>query len=120
MYPKEVDLKIYQGATFTMTEIYSVDGSPVDVSGYAANLTLTKLYSCDGPFGFDETEGLVLRADGSITLTITDEETVQLGTGSYSYILLLNDGTTTIPFLKGMGNIIGTELPSRCYGDIDG
>lgn len=78
------DLYIDQGSTFTRTFVYKdADGAPQDLSGYTARMMIRKTHNAAGEPWFDSDPfpgslTIPVPADGSIILTMTDEDTQAL------------------------------------------
>lgn len=90
-----VDFCINQGATWTRQVTWDIDGTPVNITGYAARMYLKRAFS-DVTAAFELTTAnsrivLTTPLSGVFTMTITDEDT-DLLSGEYLYDLELESG----------------------------
>jgi len=113
---KEIDLRIIQGESWSLQQAYlNAGGQPVDLStGYTATMTIQQQAPCGGQVVLAQDDGITLNADSSVDYALTQEETTSMPVGRYSYIAFLNDGTSSIPFFKGMLDVVG--LPAQDCG----
>lgn len=90
MTPGRYNMKVYQGSTFSLRPQWKIDGTYVNVTGYAAAMsvknsptsasTIISLTSVNGRITVGTT-------DGKFTLALTAGETTALAAGNYVYDL---------------------------------
>lgn len=94
---------IEQGATFSLTMTWKIDSNPVNLAGYTARLkakpNLHRMAVLDWT---TESGNITLGgAAGTITFSMSAEETNTLRAGKYVYDLELVSGTYVTRLLKG-------------------
>lgn len=101
--PGSLNLTIYQGATFSVTLTWTTDGSPVNLTGYTADM-MVKNGQTD-VVELSTTNGRIALGGsaGTITLTIDADDTAALTPVHADYDLLLTSGTgVVVPLLAGL------------------
>jgi hypothetical protein len=79
------DLVIDQAATFELNINHlNPDGTPIDHTGYTGEFVISKLGS---RIPTEYEAAIVLDSEGHISVTITDEVTLTIPVGKYSYML---------------------------------
>lgn len=104
MQPATVNLTIYQGATFTQTFAYQSGGEPVNLTGTSARMHVReRVTSAEPEIELTTANGRISIGDefGTVTLTLTAEETAAIKAGSYVYDLELVNGPVVGRFLQG-------------------
>lgn len=98
------DLCVKQGATFTLTTTYKVNGSAVDLSAYTARMQLRQTYESASATLELTTEngGISVGSDGSVVIIMTATQTAALNANiTYVYDIELVYGSTVIRYLQG-------------------
>lgn len=111
MEPATLNLTVQQGATFLQNLTWSAGTppQPVDLTGYAARLQARDDYggtvlfelASDGAYAVDAVPkgAITLGSDGTIALSIPDEQTALLDFDSAVYDLKLTDSLGSVFFL---------------------
>lgn len=102
--PIREPLVINQGATFRRRFRWSLDGTPVDLTGWTARMEARRFPAAATVLAeLTETAGITLGADGHIDLLLTAAETAALPPTRAVYDLRLTQpgAGDTIPFLVG-------------------
>lgn len=109
--PGKLDLKIYAGATFSLTLTYETGATPtaVNLTGYTAAMDIrggeggTLLLTLSTSNSRITLGG----AAGTIALSISATDTLALAEGLYEYDLLLTSaGGTVIPLVAGTVTVV--------------
>lgn len=101
--PGQLNFPIYVGATLSLTLTWTTNGVPVDLSGYAAALTIRD--GQDVVIAMTTANGRIVLggAAGTVTLTVAAEDTAALTPGTADYDLLLtSSGGTVTPLVAGL------------------
>lgn len=109
MIPGRYNMKVYQGSTFNLRPQWKIDGTFVNVTGYAAAMsvknsptsvsTIISLTSVNGRITVGTT-------DGKFTLALTAGETTALAAGNYVYDLEVTAPNGTVTRLLEGGFIV--------------
>lgn len=100
--PGSLDLTIYQGATYTQTLTWKIDGDPVDLTTYTARMQARTTYDAPPTLNLATGSGITLGgAAGTITISITAANTATLPAGRYLYDLEMVNGSTVTRLLAG-------------------
>lgn len=87
MNPGRYNISVYQGTTFTLAPVWKIDGLPVNITGYTADMQVRP--SVDGALLVELStangRAVIDGAIGKITFTLTAEETSVLPSGTYFY-----------------------------------
>lgn len=107
--PGDLDLTMYQGATFTYQFTWNVDGSPVNLSGYTARMKVRKsVRSPDVVLSLTDGAGLTLGgAAGTIAVSVSATDTAATPSGLYAYDLELDSGGEVTRLLQGTFTVDG-------------
>ena len=101
--PGTLDLTVYQGDSFTLSAIWEIDGSPVDVTGYTAALQVRKTHDAaplldltsETP-GAGQIQAITLGGvAGTITVEVDGADTAGLDFRKARYDLELTDAGGT-------------------------
>lgn len=89
--PGNLDLDLYQGATWSYVLTWKIADVPVDLSGYTARLQARpSARSADIALDLATGSGITLGGqDGTVTLTLSATQTAALSPGKYLYDLEL-------------------------------
>lgn len=92
-----------QGSTFSKTLVWSIDGVPVNLTGYTARMQVRSSYtSATAVVTLTNGSGITLgTTNGQITLTISAIATAAIAAGNYVYDLELTSGGTVTRLLEG-------------------
>jgi NAD-specific glutamate dehydrogenase len=95
----KANIVIDQGTTFT-TEINLTDenGFPMNLVDYVANSQMRKWYTSANPSAVFTTEIV----DGTITLSLSANETANIAAGRYVYDIELTTGNTITRIVEGI------------------
>ena len=84
MAAKPMNLTLEQGTDFSVNlTVRNSDGSPLNLLGYTASSEVRKHYTSSTKYPFDVT--FADRAQGKISLTMTDTATALINEGRYVY-----------------------------------
>lgn len=91
------NITIEKGATFTLSFTYKANGVAVNLSGWRAGLQVREDYDSPSQASLDSTTengNITLGTDGSVTVTITKENTelVTIDAGVYDLLLVAPTG----------------------------
>lgn len=102
--PTQLNLTMYQGASFTYTFTWTTDGEPVNLSGYTARMDVRpSAKSDDAVFEFVDGDGLALGGEaGTITISVNAEDSAAAPSGQYVYDLLLDSGGEVTRLVEGV------------------
>lgn len=99
MIPGKYNMVCPQGSTFNKMLTYSIDGTPVNLTGYTARMQVREKYTSTSAQVTITTEnsGIVLDAPmGEIQLNVSASATAALAAKEYVYDLeLVNNGVVT-------------------------
>lgn len=102
------NLTIEQGATWSITITWEVDGSPVDLTDYTARMQIRRKHdSDDALLDITDDDAITLGGvAGTIAILLSDDETAAIPAGLHVYDLELeaSDGTVT-RLLQGSCNV---------------
>ena len=103
MNPGKFNLNCPQGSTFSRTIVYRLDSSPVDLTGYEANLQVREFhYSKDFIIDLYDGNGITLGGSaGTIDILIDAPTTASIVPGTYVYDLELSVSGTVSRLLEG-------------------
>jgi hypothetical protein len=98
MTPGLVNFVCPQGSTFRRTLTYTLDESPIDLSGYSANLQVREnYYSPDPLVSLSSGSGLFVGGSaGTINIYISDSDTSNLPAGTHVYDLEITSPSNDI------------------------
>jgi hypothetical protein len=91
--PGRYNLTVYKGTTFELKPVWKIGGTPVDLSGYTADMQvryatdtsiIVELSTANGRITIDA-------AYGRVNLKLTASETAALAAGTYQYDLNLTN-----------------------------
>lgn len=101
--PLRVPLAVSQGATFRKRFRWSLDGAPVNLTGWTGHMQARRFPSAGSVLvNLTETAGLALGADGIIDVLLTAAQTAALPVTRGVYDLRLSyPGGDTIPLAAG-------------------
>lgn len=98
MNPGRYNISVYQGTTFTLAPVWKIDGLPVNLSGYTADMQVRA--ATDQPIIIELStangRAVINGALGQVTLTLTATETAALAEGTYMYDLNFTAPNTTV------------------------
>ena len=98
--PGKLDITCYQGATFDKKLVWSIDGTPVDLTNYTAAMQVRKTHPTEEyTFEFGE---ITLNDEGEILIEATAEETANIPAREYVYDLELTNGETVTRLVEGV------------------
>jgi hypothetical protein len=105
--PGEYNLTSGQGTTWNFTLTWSIDGTPVNLTGYTAKLQLRKQHSSpDAVVTIDDTSGITLGgAAGTIAILVPAPTTAALEARRYKYDLRLDSGSEVTRLLEGAWDV---------------
>lgn len=107
MTPAQLNLSIYTGATFGPVELIAKDknGAIVDLTGWSVWAEVRE--SPSDTLVVDLAPTIVDATAGKIHLTLTDEQTAVLSTGTYQWDLLMENptGERLGPYIAGTVHI---------------
>lgn len=97
------DLYVEQGATFELSIIWKDnEGTPIDITGYIARMQIRQNYDLDPIISLTDGNGIVLGGvDGTIDITITDEQTTDIEILRGKYDLELELGGVVTRLIQG-------------------
>lgn len=103
MMPGKYNMVCAKGATFTKRLTWSIDGIPVDLTGYTAHMQARDKYSSPTAiFTLSTSDGsIVLDDEGNIDLTIDADVTETFVPKDYVYDLELEVGTEVYRIIEG-------------------
>ena len=97
----KTNLVIDQGSTFSVElNLTDDNGDPLGLVGYTATSQLRKWYTSSNPAAAFTTNINV--ANGSITLSLTSDETSSLTAGRYVYDVEIQDNTSVTRIIEGI------------------
>ena len=97
----KANLVIDQGSTFLVElDLKDENGDILVLSGYTANSQIRKWYTSSSPAAAFTTDINV--ANGSITLSLTSDETSSLTAGRYVYDVEIQDGSSVTRIIEGI------------------
>jgi hypothetical protein len=105
--PGEYNVKTPQGSTWNFTLTWSIDGIPVNLTGYTARLQLRKRHASPSPdLILTETNGLTLGgSDGTIAVLVDAITTAAIAARLYKYDLELDSGGEVVRLLEGTWDV---------------
>lgn len=103
MTPGKLNLVCPQGSTFSRTLTYSINSSPVNLTGYQARLQIREYhYSDDFIASLTEASGITLGGSaGTIDIVIAASTTQNFAPGTYVYDLELVNGSEVTRLVEG-------------------
>lgn len=101
--PATYNIKAYEGATYKLDMTYSLDGSPVDLTGYTASMVVGNTSPTFAPvLDLDTNSEIVLGgAAGTIAVTVSSVVMAGVGAGNYLYEFELDSGSEVVKLLRG-------------------
>jgi hypothetical protein len=106
--PATHNVNAWQGATYKLNMTYSLDGSPVDLTGYTAKMRVGNT-GPDSPLVLNLNSGteIVLGgAAGTIAVTVTDAVMAGVDAGHYLYEFEMDTGTEIVKLLLGTFSVV--------------
>ena len=105
--PAIYDMTAYQGATFDSVLTWSIDGDPVDLTGYTAAMQVRETPSSPRiVLSLASGSGITLGgAAGTITLNISAATMETRAAGNYFYDLELTSGASVTRLIQGIFTI---------------
>ena len=98
--PGKLDITCYQGATFDKKLVWSIDGTPVDLTTYTAAMQVRKTHPTEEyTFEFGE---ITLNDEGEILIEATADETANIPAREYVYDLELTNGEVVTRLVEGV------------------
>ena len=98
--PGKLNITCYQGATFDKKLVWSIDGTPVDLTSYTAAMQVRKTHPTEEyTFEFGE---ITLNDEGEILIEATADETANIPAREYVYDLELTNGETVTRLIEGV------------------
>lgn len=98
MNPGRYNISVYQGTTFTLAPVWKIDGLPVNLTGYTADMQVR--VATDQPIIIELStangRAVINGGLGQIILTLTAGETSTLTEGTYLYDLNLTAPNSTV------------------------
>jgi tRNA threonylcarbamoyladenosine modification (KEOPS) complex Pcc1 subunit len=96
--PGRYNLTVYKGTTFELKPVWKIGGTPVDLSGYTADMQVRYASDTSSIIELSTSNGRITidSAYGRINLSISATDSAALAAGSYNYDLNLTntvDGT---------------------------
>lgn len=103
MMPGKYNMICAQGATFSKRLTWSIDGDPVDLTGYTAEMQAREKYSSPNAiFTLSTGDGsITLDNQGNIDLLIDSSDTENIVAKEYVYDLELNSGAEVYRIIEG-------------------
>lgn len=103
MTPGKINFTCPQGSTFTRTLTYKVDDTPVNLSGYTAQLQVREYhYSDEFIANLTSSAGITLGGSaGTISILISASVTSDFVPGDYVYDLEIATGGTVTRLIEG-------------------
>jgi len=107
--PGNYNITAYQGATFQLNFTWSLDGNPVDLSGYTAQMKVKQSYrSADAILALSTDSEIALGgAAGSVSVTVAADVMDAIADGKYVYDIELNSGSVVTRILQGSFQVQG-------------
>ena len=107
-------LTIWRGLTFTRVFTCTAGGSPVDLSGWTGEFKAKATIDSENTvFDLTSSPGLVMGGQaGTITVTISDEDTADIEDDELHYTLKITNGTEVAGLLVGV-----IPVPTRACHD---
>lgn len=93
---------VVKGDTWFRRITYTVDGEPVDLTSYTAELEVKLTFGGATLLSITQASGIVLGADGTIELTLSAAQTSTLAAGNYVYDLQLTTGSDVATIMRGV------------------
>lgn len=103
MMPGKYNMICAQGATFSKRLTWSIDGNPVDLTGYTAEMQAREKYSSPNAIFTLSTSdsSIVLDDEGNIDILINSSVTEEIIAKEYVYDLELNSGSEIYRIIEG-------------------
>lgn len=105
MIPGKYNMICPQGSTFLKQITYSVDSTPVDLTGYIARMQVRETYSSTNVILSLTNQGaeptISVNDEGQIDLYINADDTAKVVAKEYVYDLELDSGGTVTRLLEG-------------------
>lgn len=98
------EIIIDEGETWTISvEYQDSDGSVIPLTGYTAHLRVRPFPSSEPVATYTDATGHIVidGLNGELTITLSDEDTTDLGVGEYFYDLGVTSGGVTDKLLRG-------------------
>jgi hypothetical protein len=100
--PATYNIVAPQGATFDTTFTFEIDGDPVDLTGYDAEMMIRATPPSDYVLSLTDGDGITLGgAAGTIVVLISATDTAGIEAGSYLYDLKLTSAGVVTRLLQG-------------------
>jgi hypothetical protein len=101
--PATYNTQGYQGATYKLNMTYSLDGSPVNLSGFTATMQVGGTSSTSTPvLELSTASEIVLGgAAGTIAVTVSSTAMTAVAANNYLYEFDLNSGSEIVKLLRG-------------------
>ena len=97
--PGKLDITCYQGASFDKKLVWSIDGTPVDLTTYTAAMQVRKTHPTE-EYTF-EFGTITMNDQGEILIEATADETADIPAREYVYDLELTEGETVTRLVEG-------------------
>ncbi len=103
MMPGKYNMICSQGATFSKRLTWTIDGNPVDLTGYTAEMQAREKYtSTNAIFTLSTSDGsITLDDEGNIDILINADDTESIVPKDYVYDLELNSGAEIYRIIEG-------------------
>ncbi len=89
--PGRYNINVYTGTTFSLAPVWKINGTPVNLTGYSADMQVRAATDTAIVVELSTTNGKAVIAEslGQVTLTLTPAQTTALTPGAYIYDLNL-------------------------------
>lgn len=99
MNPGRYNITVYNGTTFALAPVWKIDGLPVNLTGYSADMQvrdisnnlIVELSTANGKITISPTIGQI-----NLALTATQTSAANLPAGNYNYALNLTDSASNV------------------------
>jgi hypothetical protein len=92
-----LNLTIEQGADWSLTMTWTIDGSAVDLTTYTARMQARREYKCDeAVIDIESPTNITLDVNGGILVELTAAETAEIPARRYVYDLELEDANGVV------------------------
>lgn len=110
--PVELDLTVYQGASWDRTITWKIDGTAVNLTGYTARMQVRRTVDADATLiALTSGSGITITAGtGTIALAMTAAQTAALPPGTWVYDLEVVSGGGEVTRLMMGALIVDPEV----------